>query len=225
LADHAHAGPLAIRFAALQQERERSWTPDQLTRNAAQRRGLVNRFDAEKTVRPGDRLAPFELHDTTGDTIRLDDLVLAGPAVLIFFRYSDCPACNIALPLYDSGLGPALAAAGVALVAISPQVPERLAAIKARHGLGLTIATDPDNRLARRLGITFVPDDRPVPPPAGWIGEITGTGSWELPQPTVLIVDEEHIVRFVAVSPDWLDRPEASTILAALDGVRGTVAA
>ena len=225
MADHTQTETLAVQFGALQAERQRTWTPDQLARNTAQRRDLVDRFDADRAVRPGDTLAPFALTDVEGGTIRLDDLVANGPAVLIFFRYADCPACNIALPHYDRELRPSLDATGVALVAISPQTPERLRAIKTRHDLGLTVATDPNNTLGRRLGITFAPDDRPSPPPAGWIGEITGTGSWDLPQPTVLIVDKARIVRFVAVSPDWLDRPEAKDIVAALQHVRGTVAA
>ena len=40
--------------------------------------------------------------------------------------------------------------------------------------------------------------------------------SWALPQPTVLILESDASVRFVGVSPDWLDRPEADVILAAL---------
>ena len=225
MTDHAEPESLAAMFEVLQQERERTWTPEQLAGNAAQRRALVDRFDPTRTVRAGETLAPFELFDVEGGRIVLDDLVRTGPAVLIVFRYAGCPADNIALPYYNHALRPALDQAGVTLIAISPQRPDRLHDIKARHNLEFTVASDPDNQLARRLGITFVPDDQPMPPPTGWIGEITGTASWELPQPTVLIVDEQRVARFVAVSPDWLDRPEASEILAALDHVRGKVVA
>lgn len=224
MADHPEP-TLAASFQALQDERARSWTPEQLAANAAQRRDLVDRFDPATAVRPGDELAPFKLENVDGGTIDLGGLVRGGPAVLIFFRFASCAADNIALPHYDRELRPALEAAGVALVTISPQIPGRLREIRHRHGLGLAIASDRDNALGRRLGITFEPADRPETPPAGWIGELTGTGDWHLPQPTVLIVDETRTVRFVAVSPDWLDRPEASDILAAVDAVRGKVAA
>jgi peroxiredoxin len=49
---------------------------------------------------------------------------------------------------------------------------------------------------------------------------VTGTNSWTLPQPTILVIDTDATVRFVDVSPDWLARTEAETVLAALDGVR-----
>jgi hypothetical protein len=52
----------------------------------------------------------------------------------------------------------------------------------------------------------------------GGIGEITGTGTgtWELPQPTVVVVDGNGLVTFAEVSPDWLVRTEAGPIIAAV---------
>lgn len=207
---------LAVQYQRLQAERAASWPPAQLAQNLAQRRALIEAFDPAASVKVGDTLESFVLRDSRGGTLTLDALVADGPAVLIFFRYADCPADNLALPYYDRILFDWLNAAGIVLVAISPQLPERLAAIRARHGLRLIVANDPDNDLARRLGLTFTPLETPSPPPAGWIGEITGTGTWELPQTTALIIDQDRIVRFVAISPDWLDRIEASEILAAL---------
>jgi peroxiredoxin len=141
-----------------------------------------------------------------------------GPAVLIFFRFAGCPACNIALPYYQRTLWPALQKAGVRLVAISPQVPERLIEIRQRHDLGFTVASDPDNRFARALGITYEANaaSRAGGTGQGWIGEVIGTGTWELPQPAVLLVKPDHRVDFIDISPDWLVRTEADSILAAL---------
>lgn len=208
---------LRAQFDALHAERVRTWEPDKLAKNVEQRRELVERHDPGKIARVGERIEPFVLLDTDGGEIALDDLVADGPAVLIFFRFAGCPACNIALPYYDRRLRPALDAAGIPLVAVSPQVPIPLGEIRTRHGLGYRVASDPDNRLGHRLGITFVPGAIPAgPPPPGWIGELTGTGTWELPQPTVLILDPGRIVRSIEVSPDWLARPEAGDILAAL---------
>ena len=48
--------------------------------------------------------------------------------MLVFFRSAGCPACNIALPYYRDELAPGLAALGVRLIAVSPQVRERLVA-------------------------------------------------------------------------------------------------
>jgi len=216
---------LAAHFEALHAERVASWTPEALAGNIAQRRDLLARFDPAATAQVGDRLAPAALIDSAGGTLSLEALTAEGPAVLIFFRYAGCPACNIALPYYDRQLRPALDAAGIPLVAISPQLPERLAEIRTRHALGFPVASDPGNRLAKRLGITFVPGLTPDPPPPGWIGEITGTGSWDLPQPTVVILDQDRTIRFIDVRPDWLARTEAPEILAALERIGRKVAA
>ncbi|CAN5245534.1 hypothetical protein BH10PSE12_BH10PSE12_04320 [soil metagenome] len=216
---------LAAQFEALHAERVATWDAGQLAKNVAQRQDLLARFDPAKVARIGDKVAPFNLPDVDGGTLTLADLTANGPAVLIFFRFAGCPACNIALPYYNRQLWPALSAARIPLVAISPQVPDRLGEIKSRHDLGFHVASDPDNRLGRQLGITFLPSDIPDATPPGWIGEVTGTNSWELPQPSIVIVDRDQTIRFIAVSPDWLVRPEASEILQALERLDLKVAA
>jgi peroxiredoxin len=50
-------------------------------------------------------------------------------------------------------------------------------------------------------------------------------GTAELPQPAVIIVDQDRVVRFVDVSPDWLRRTEAPEILEALREIRARAAA
>lgn len=215
---------LTAQFEALHAERERSWDPEKLQRNVEQRQALVAAFDPSKVVKAGDRVADFTLERSTGGTIALDELTVDGPTALIFFRFAGCPACNIALPYYDQALRPRLEAAGVRLVAVSPHLPEKgLDEIRTRHGLGFEIAADRDNALARRFGLAFIPHDDP-PAPAdddGWIGALTGTGSWELPQPAVIVIDRDHVVRFADISPDWLRRTEAGPIVDALSEIGG----
>jgi peroxiredoxin len=210
---------LTAQFDALHAERERSWEPQKLRRNVDQRRALVEAFDPAAVVKAGDPVEPFTLDLSTGGTVTLDQLTDDGPALLIFYRFSGCPACNIALPYYDQQLRPALERAGVRLIAVSPHLPEQgLDVIRTRHGLGFEVASDRGNALARRFGIAFVPDDAPPAPTDGseWIGSLTGTDSWELPQPAAILIDQNHIVRFAEVSPDWLRRTEAGPLIDAV---------
>ena len=217
---------LNAQFAALHAERVASWPPEQLARNVEQRRALVAAFDPDRVVKPGDTIAPFDLEDGDGRSLTLDALIAHGPAVLIFFRFAGCPACNLALPYYDRHLVPALEGSGVGIVAISPHLPENgLNAIATRHGLRFPVASDRDNRLARRLGITFAKGDVPAATPTGWIGELTGTGTAELPQPAVIVIGQDRVVRFAEVSPDWLKRTEAPAILAVLERASVSLAA
>lgn len=207
---------LKAAFASLEAERERSWSPEQLAGNRGQRSALRARFDPASAVQIGDRLDDVALIDVDGTPFTLSDLD-SKLTVLIFFRFATCAADNLALPHYDQYLRPALDRIGVPVIAISPQIPEKLGAIVANHAIGFRIASDPDNGLARQIGIVFQPDTIPTTPPADWIGATTGTGTWELPMPTVLIIDKDRVVKFIATSPDWLDRIEAPEIVSAVE--------
>jgi peroxiredoxin len=205
-------------LAELHAERVATWPAADLQVNIDQRAELVERFDPAATVQVGDALEPFALTSTRGGALELDDLVATGPAVLVFFRFAGCPACNVALPYYRDFLAPGLEELGVDLVAVSPQVPERLGEIVERHDLPFSVATDPGNALGRRLGITFTGNDasRQYARAKGAdLPAIIGTGTWELPQPTVLLLDRGRVVRWIEVTPDWMARTDAEAILAA----------
>jgi peroxiredoxin len=207
-------------LGALQDERDHSWTPAQLGLNASQRHELVIGFDQSRAIKIGDPMPNFSLEAVDGTTIRLDSLIATGPAVLIFFRFAGCPACNVALPVYQRALWPTLRDLGVPLVAISPQIPSRLLEIQQRHALDFTIATDRDNHLARQFGITFEANSATQQAATIPLGEVTGTGTWELPFPTALVVDEKGVVAWMDVTPDWMKRTEADAII---DAVRSII--
>lgn len=210
---------LTAQFEALHAEREKSWDPARLKSNIDQRRALVEAFDPAAVVGVGDVVEPFSLDLSTGGSIDLAGLTADGPVALVFFRFAGCPACNLALPHYDLTLAPALAEAGIRLIAVSPHLPERgLDDIRTRHDLGYAVASDRGNALARRFGLAFVPANAAIPQgDDNWIGALTGTGSHELPQPAVIVIGRDHVVRFADVSPDWLRRTESHEVLAALE--------
>jgi peroxiredoxin len=210
---------LAKLLADLHEERVRTWEPAALKINVDQRATLVAEADPATWIKTGDVVEPFVLKDVEGGELTLKSLTAKGPAVLVFFRFAGCPACNIALPYYERALQPTLKALGVPLVAVSPQIPERLGEIRTRHGLTFKVASDADNALGRRFGVLYTADEASQAAQrarGGSIGETTGTGTWELPQPTVVVIDRDHVVRFADVSPDWLVRTEAEPVIAAV---------
>jgi len=222
------AATLRQRLADLHAERVRTWDPAVLQTNIDQRRRLVDTANYDAFVKVGDRVAPFVAEEVDGDPLTLEGLLRNGPAVLVFFRFAGCPACNIALPYYNEALAPGLKALGATLVALSPQVPERLKDIKIRHGLDFAVATDPNNTLAKRFGVVFEPDGASkaaARAKGNFIGDVTGTGTWELPMPAVVVIDQSGTVRFAEVSPDWLVRAEAGPILDAVRTASLAVAA
>ena len=196
-------------LGALHTERLTAWPPEQLQRNIDQRRINVERFDVETAPKVGKPTAPFELQSVEGGTLRSQDLLKNGPAVLVFFRHESCPACNIALPYYDRNLWPTLSSLGVSLVAISPQVPEALINVRKRHDFKFHVASDTGAQLGRRFGLTFKSEGAPKP-------ESIALGLGELTHPTVVVIDANHVVRFVDVTPNWMARTEAGPVLEAV---------
>jgi len=204
---------------SLQTQRDIEWAPDQLAEHLAYRQKLQNEADWSRVVKAGDVVAPFVLDEVDGGSVALADLVHTGPTVLIFFRFEGCPACNAAMPAYRDALAPELARLGAHLVAISPQVPERLVAIKRRLDLPFPVASDPDASLIRSLGIAFAPapderEERLRKSPD--ISAILGNGRWDLPYPTVVVIDQDYVVRFADAHPDWMVRTEIDAILDAV---------
>ncbi len=206
-------------FAQLHAWREKNFDPAALQININQRNTLVQQANPQRWVKAGDLVENFSVTEVDGSTLTLDALLKNGPLLLIFFRFEGCPACNLALPYYQRNLLPGLQQLGVTLLALSPQVPEKLVEIKRRHQLGFQVASDRDNTLGRRFGILYTVDEASQQAALArgtTTGETTGTGTWELPQPTVVLIDRERRVRFADVHPDWLKRSEADAILAAV---------
>jgi len=205
---------------ALHEERVRTWPAAQLEANVAQRRHLETTADRDRFVKPGDLVPDFRLAEVGGGEIALSRLLRHGPVVLVFFRFAGCPACNIALPYYQAHLRPQLQALGAELVALSPQIPERLIEIKTRHGLDFPVLTDAESLLAETFGIAFEPDPqaqaRAKAAGRGAVRETTGAGNDAFPMPAVIVIGRDGRVVFADVTPDWLARTEPGPVLEAV---------
>jgi peroxiredoxin len=202
--------------------------PEKLKINIDQRRLLVDQADRSGFVKAGDVVASFFITEVDEGPLALETLLQNGPLVLIFFRFAGCPACNIAIPYYNQHLAPQLSALGATLVGVSPQVPEKLRDIKERHALDFRIATDEANSLAHRFGIVYEYDEpsrRSSLESGSPIGDVTGTGTWELPMPSVVVIDRKGIVQFADVNPDWLVRTEPHGIIEAVQAINRRAAA
>jgi peroxiredoxin len=209
-------------LADLHAQRVATWRPEDLQVNIDQRKTLLDTANRDRFVKSGDVIEPFSVPEVGGGIIELDALLETGPVVLIFFRFAGCPACNIALPYYQRQLWPQLQDLGAQLLALSPQIPDRLLDIKQRHGLEFLVASDLGNDIGRKLGILYSFDEasrRAALERGNGIGDVTGTGTWELPMPTVVVIDSSRVVRFAEVSPDWLVRTEAKPIVQAVSEI------
>jgi peroxiredoxin len=91
--------------------------------------------------------------------------------------------------------------------------------MKETNELEYSVLSDIGNLVARGLGITFQPADdvREAMKGAGAdLAERNGDGGWELPHPTVLVVESDRTIRFIDVQPDYTVRTEPGQVLEAL---------
>jgi peroxiredoxin len=170
-------------------------------------------------IKTGDRLESFILDDASGVPVGLDQILEAGPAVIVFYRGGWCPYCNLALRTYQSELLPQLTQFGARLVAISPQSPDESLSTVEKAALEFTLLSDPGSRVAQRIGIAFQQSDEVLAAQRKLgldLANVNAEGSTNLPRPTVLIIDQDRVVRFVDVQPDYTARTEVADIIAAL---------
>lgn len=171
-------------------------------------------------VEPGQRLPDAELLDQTGAAVSLDAVRAGTPTVLVFYRGSWCPYCNLTLRTYQAELLPALRERGVGLVAISPQTPEASELAVANGDLAFPVLTDPGNVLARALGVVTAPSAaaRGAHTALGFdVADSNADGTGDVPFPTVLVVDADGVVRFADVHVDYTTRTEVADVLRAVD--------
>ena len=105
---------------------------------------------------------------------------------------------------------------GAELVAISPQIAEKNAEVKAKHRLSFRVLSDPGNQYAKELSLVFeFPDDlRSVYQDFGIsLPDFNGDESWELPLSTRIVVDDQGIIRDISSDPDYKRRPEPAETL------------
>jgi len=168
----------------------------------------------------GAMLPDAPLLDPHGAAIRLYDVLGGHVAVVVFYRGAWCPHCNRALRRYQAELLPELARRRVPLVAINPQAPDGSLTMAEKNALTFAVLSDPGNTLARAVGIVTRPSDAVRARQLAASLDIAATnanGTPELPMPTTLIVDPDHVIRWIDVHPNYATRSEPTEILAALE--------
>ena len=168
----------------------------------------------------GTVVADAELLDPHGIGTTLYVATGGSVSVLVFYRGAWCPYCNIALATYQSRLLPQLTERGITLVAVSPQGPDGSLSMAEKNDLAFTVVSDPGNRVAGQLGILTTPtvDARAAQLQLGLdLTAVNADATITLPMPTAVILDAEHVLRWIDVHPDYSTRTEAQQILDALD--------
>ncbi|HEX4217962.1 MAG TPA: peroxiredoxin-like family protein [Acidimicrobiales bacterium] len=176
----------------------------------------------EGSLPAGATLPDADLLDPHGMATTLYQALGDQVAVVVFYRGVWCPYCNIALNTYQAELVPELARRGVPLIAVSPQAPDASLSTQKKNELTFTVLSDAGNRLAAKVGIVTAPsaEARSAQLQLGLdLTTVNADGTTGLPMPTTIVVDGDHVVRWIDVHPNYATRSEPTEILAALDRV------
>ena len=167
-------------------------------------------------LKVGDQAPLFSLSNARNEVIGLSDYLVKSSVVLVFYRGTWCPYCNLQLKLYQDIL-PELQEAGANLIAVSPQTPDNSLSIKEKNQLAFEVLSDPGNLVARKYTTVFKNGEAPIQAMKDLnidFHAFYSDDSGELPVPAVFVIDQEGIVRFAkAESGDYRQRVEPQEIL------------
>lgn len=178
---------------------------------------------ANRALGVGDQAPDFALPDATGETVRLDELLVDGPVVLTFYRGGWCPYCNTHLRDFQEAL-PTIEAAGAHLIAVSPQSPDSSLSMAERNALAYPVLSDDDGAVSRAYGLVFRVDDRTRAryeavgiDLARYHGAEPGSdAAWALPVPATYVIDQSGTIRAAFVEADYTQRASPRAVLEAL---------
>jgi peroxiredoxin len=165
----------------------------------------------DRMVKPGETLPSLPLLEADLGPIHLDRLRMTGSIVMVFFKYATSEPCNTMLATYQRELAPALNETDAHLLAVSPQIPRRLADLKRRHDLTFMVAADVRHTLIDAFNLGF---------PEPGASRLLGARGSILPFPAVVIADRAGVVRFSDIRPDGAPHPDPADILAAVHALR-----
>jgi peroxiredoxin len=163
----------------------------------------------------GAKAPAFALKDHRGQAVSSVDLLSRGPLVVCIFRGRWCPFCVGQLEAMNL-IMPEIKAAGVALVAISPQTVQQSFFMADQHKLRFPLLSDANNQVARLFGLAYrVPDYQQSVYQRAMVNLpfANGDDSWQLPIPATYILDRDHTIRYASADADYTERPEPAEIL------------
>ncbi|MGE3914295.1 MAG: peroxiredoxin [Hyphomicrobiaceae bacterium] len=99
----------------------------------------------------GQKAPDFDLATDTGERIKLSKLK-GKPVVVYFYPKDDTSGCTKEAQAFTA-LGSAFAEAGVRVIGISPDSAESHAKFRAKYGLSVDLAADPERKAIEAFGV------------------------------------------------------------------------
>jgi len=181
---------------------------------------LIATGQAERAMKAGDVAPAFTLADAKGNTVDSEALLARGPLVVTFYRGVWCPYCNMDLQALEAARAE-IEARGATMVAISMQTAVNSRKAVTQNKLGFPILMDARGEVADAFGIRFALPDYLVDIYKNAfktdLAVINDDPAWTLPMPARYVIDQQGVIAYAEVNPDYTQRPEPSDLLPTLD--------
>jgi peroxiredoxin len=180
---------------------------------------LVSAEDAAKNaLKAGAKMPAFSLKDVNGKTVESRDLLKGGNLVVVFYRGSWCPFCNLYLRNLQKNM-PQIKAAGGNLVAISVENPDNSLKVSRKNELDFTVLSDQNLTTARKFGIVYQ-----MPKETDELYKTRGLDvakhnemeRAELPLSATYVVNRKGEIVYAYLESDYKKRAAPETIIEAL---------
>lgn len=166
----------------------------------------------------GSTLPESMLRDVQGNELSSGQIFTDKPTVLIFYRGSWCPYCSKHMSAIAK-LEPELLEMGFQIIGVTPDSPEKIEKFEDKKKLNYTVYSDSKMEFADAMGLGFTLDEKTLKNYKTWGINLEKASGGEthhrLPVPAVYILNQEGVVTFSYVNPNYKVRASEELIQAA----------
>ncbi len=167
-------------------------------------------------IKVGAMVKNFSATGINNKVFNLEEQLEKGPVVIMFFRGQWCPVCNKYLSRVQDSLELILGK-GASLIAISPELPEKLEITKSKTKAEFILLHDKDYHIAKQFDVLFKPDrsTRIIYNTAlgANLDEAHGAEEVLLPVPATFIIGKDSKVKWRQFNHDYNKRASIKEIL------------
>ncbi|MCF8276473.1 MAG: AhpC/TSA family protein [Flavobacteriales bacterium] len=171
-----------------------------------------------KGIEVGERVAGLQGVLADGSEYDLDKELKKGKTVVIFYRGQWCPVCSRHLSNVQDSLQ-VLKDAGINVVAVSPEKPEKLTRTQEKTKAAFTLVHDRNYAFAKAFDVLFRPDQKTLGVYNTMLGadlkNAHSDDSQQLPVPATFLIDTDGKVLSKHVDPNYKNRASVAAIIAA----------
>ena len=203
----------------MQAQKSESTAPSPLTDKDMATMKDFNAYLAKTMPNPGiavgEKAPNFSLKNAFGKTVTLASELKKGPVILIFYRGSWCPYCNLHLHVLNQAQDK-FDKYNAQIIAVTPQSPDRSATQIKKDGYPFEVLSDSDSQVMKDYKLYFQLSAELVEVYKKFnlnLEQYNGVGRNELPVPGGFVIDTDGTVIAMEAQTDYKSRIEPKTIL------------